>query len=199
MTVIAWPHDALPQSCTFGLQKSTLQFVSPFNGTAQTVDLGGDRWTLSLAMPARRRRDGRDGAVEALMMRLVGGIDLAACWHFARPIPVGTMRGTPTVTTTTTRGAATLPITTTAAATLKAGDMFSAGGQLFMVATDCVANGAGALVVPLVNRVRATINAAAAVAWNKPTATFAMLGSAGQVTHVPLMLEGAAFDLVEVW
>jgi hypothetical protein len=82
---------------------------------------------------------------------------------------------------------------------MKAGDMFGLGGQLFMVATDCVADGSGALSAPVVNRARVALTAGAAVTWNKPTATFAMTGSSGQVAHLPMLLDGAAFDLVEVW
>jgi len=47
--------------------------------------------------------------------------------------------------------------------TLLAGDMIGCSGHLFQVASDCTANDGGAMTVPLVNRVRATIASSTAV------------------------------------
>lgn len=84
-------------------------------------------------------------------------------------------------------------------ATLLADDYIGAGGQLLQVASDCAANDAGAMTVPLVNRVRGTIASAAAVTWHKPTAEFMMPAMQAGPVFRPGAIDSAALDLVEVW
>ena len=83
--------------------------------------------------------------------------------------------------------------------TLLAGDMIGCSGHLFQVAADCIANDAGAMTVPLVNRVRATIASGTAVTWYRPTAQFIMPAMVGGTMQVPGFTQGAALDLVEVY
>lgn len=202
MTTIAWPDDFEPQACSIGLQKSVQRFTSPFNGTPQIIDFNAERWVLTLRLRAARRSAtaALPGAIEALLMRLAGGVDWVTCWHFARPVPAGTARGTPTLSVSVARGASALPVTgATSGGTYRPGDMLGCGGQLFMVRDLVTLDGSGAGSVSVVNRVRAAISSGAAVTWNKPTATFAMTESLGQVAHVPGALEPASVDLVEVW
>jgi len=84
-------------------------------------------------------------------------------------------------------------------ATLLADDYIGVGGQLFQVAADCTANDAGAMTVPLVNRVRGTIASGSAVTWHKPTAEFIMPAMQAGPVFRPGAIEGTALDLVEVW
>lgn len=84
-------------------------------------------------------------------------------------------------------------------ATLLADDMLGAGGQLFQVATNCTANDAGAITVPVVNRVRATIASGTAVVWSQPTAEFIMPAMQSGPVYRPGAIDSAALDLVEVW
>lgn len=195
MAIFDWPSTLQPQLATIGLRKAGLQFASPFNGSRQAVDFVGERLMLSLTLPPKRRLNA--GAIEALLFRLAGGMDQVRCWHFARPVPVGTMRGAPTLSATASRGNASVSIQTTAGATLKAGDMIGAGGHLFQVREDCVANGSGVIVVPLVNRVRSTIASGAAVTWDKPTALFVCPSMLNSVAYRPAVLEAAGIDLEE--
>lgn len=197
MATITWPTSLRPQTFSPSLRKAGLQFRSPFNGTAQAIDFIAERWVFSLTLSGKRIPNA--GQVEALMFSLAGGIERVRCWHFFRPQPLGTMRGAPVLASGASRGNTSLAITTTAAATLLAGDMIGAGGQLFMVGADCTANGAGAITVPVINRVRATIASAAAVTWDAPTADFIMPAMSPGVAFRPALLEGAAFDLEEVW
>lgn len=197
MATYDWPTTLLPQTASIGLRKAGLQFASPFNGSRQAIDFIAERWVLSITLPPKRRRDAAPGVIESLLFRLAGGLNQARCWHFARPVPLGTMRGTPTLSATVNRGATSLAITTTAGATLKAGDMIGAGGQLFQVADDCTANGSGAISVPLVNRVRATIASGTSVVWDKPTSLFVSPSMLNSVAYRPAVLDGAAIDLEE--
>jgi len=84
-------------------------------------------------------------------------------------------------------------------ATLLAGDMIGCSGHLLQVASDCVANDAGAITVPLVNRVRGAIAGGTAVTWYRPTAQFIMPAMVGGTMQVPGFTQGAALDLVEVY
>lgn len=197
MTTTTWPSSLIPQTFSASLKKAGLQFRSPFNGTTQSIDFVAERWIFSLTLPPKRRS--ASGQVEALLFNLAGGIERVRCWHFVRPVPIGTMRGTPTMTSQAVRGATSLAVTSVSGYTLKAGDVIGAGGQLFMVGADCVTDGSNHITVPIINRVRATISAAAAVTWDSPTAEFIMPAMQAGVAYRPAILDGVAFDLEEVW
>lgn len=197
MATITWPTSLIPQTVGVSLRKAGLQFRSPFNGTTQAIDFVAERWVLSLTMPPKRRST--SGQVEALLFSLAGGIERVRCWHFVRPVPLGTMRGTPTMTSQAVRGDASLAITSLSGYTLKAGDMIGAGGQLFMVGADCVTNGSNLITVPIINRVRATIAGGASVTWDAPTADFIMPAMQPAVAYRPAILDGVPFDLEEIW
>jgi hypothetical protein len=85
------------------------------------------------------------------------------------------------------------------AATLLAGDFIGAGGQLFMVAANCTANDAGALVVPVINRARGVIASASAVTWLRPTVEMVLPAMQAGPVRRPGVIESTALDLVEVW
>jgi hypothetical protein len=85
------------------------------------------------------------------------------------------------------------------APTLLAGDLIGCSGHLFQVASDCQADDAGAMTVPIINRVRGTIASGTAVTWYKPTAQFIMPAMAAGSLQVPGYTQGAALDLLEVW
>lgn len=84
-------------------------------------------------------------------------------------------------------------------ATLKAGDLIGCSGHLFQVAEDCTASDIGEMTVPLVNRVRSTITAGAAVIWDKPTTTFVMPAMRADAVHRPGYIEGMPITLMEKW
>lgn len=197
MAVFDWPSEIQPQTMVLRLQKSGVIFRSPFNGTAQAVDFVAERWAISLTLPMRRRINA--GGVEALILGLAGGVDQARCWHFARPIPTGTMRGNPVLAAQSSRGDKTLSITTTAGATLRKGDMIGVGSHLLMVAADAVADGVGAMSVSIVNRIRSTLAIGSAVSWDAPKAAFASLAQANATAYIPAWMESAAIDLEEVY
>lgn len=199
MSTTTWPSSLQPQTFSPQLRKAGLQFTSPFNGTTQAIDFVAERWVFSLTLPPKRRTNPDTGMIEALLFSMAGGIERVRCWHFMRPQPLGTMRGTPTMTSQAVRGATSLAITSVSGYTLKAGDVIGAGGQLFMVSADCVTDGSNHITVPVLNRVRATISAAAAVTWDSPTAEFIMPAMSAGIAYRPGVQDGAAFDLEEVW
>lgn len=195
MTTFAWPEALYPSMCELQLAPNIRSFESPFSRAYQAVDLLGERWTMSVTIPARKTA--RAGAMEAFLHRL-RGIHLVAAWHFARPVPAGTLRGTPTLPAGAAQGAKQLVIAAPVGTTLKAGDMVGAAGQLFMAAADATADSGGALTVPICNRARVALPAGTAVAWNRPTTTW-RLASPASVRHVPGAASAVDVDLIETW
>lgn len=198
MAVFDWPVALTPARCAIGSQGSGEQFRGAYNGNLQVVDFVGERWVMSVTLPQARRVNA--GRVEALFFQLRGGVHRVRAHHFGRPVPIGTMRGSPTLSASVSRGATALPITGgTSNGTLRAGDMLGCGGQMFMVASDVQLNGAGAGSVPVVHRVRAATASGSEVRWDRPAGEFVLPSWLATVMHAPGMIDGAAFDLEEVW
>lgn len=106
MTTYSLPSGVHPQSFTWGLDRRTVRHESSITGSTQTVDLLSSRWVVDLNLPARDRRD--SGAVEAFFNGLVGGVDRLALHRLDRPVPLGTMRGSPTLNAAVTQFSDTL-------------------------------------------------------------------------------------------
>lgn len=199
MTAYAWPAAWEPASCSVRLVPNVREYPSPYTSAWSGVDLLGEYFAMTVKLPPFLRAN--SGAVEAFFNRL-RGVHTVTAHHFARPVPLGTMRGSPTIAVAVVQGAEQISITADAGETLEAGDMYSAAGQLFQCAEDCVANGAGLLVVPNVNRARAAIVLGATVTWFKPTAEWRLPSTRGAgtpVLHVPIVSELGELELVQHW
>ena len=194
------PAAMRPQLASFGLQKAGVQFRSPFNGSLQAASFVAERWQVSATGVPQSLRDA--GAVEAFLNLMAGGVNYVRMGHPARPVPYGTLRGSPILNGGATRGASSLTLANcTPGATLLTGDMIgvATGTQLFQVAADCTANGGGLMTVPLVNRVRATCEAGTAVTWDRPTALFVCESMRNDVTFQQMHMAGAVIDFIEAW
>lgn len=195
MSLISLPAGFRPSSVSLRLYTSQRVNAAPFGGSEQAVDLLNDRWLMSLRLPASLPAD--SAAREAFLASLRGQVNTCALWHFMRPVPRGTMRGTPTLSASAAQGASSIAITGgTASGTLLAGDMLGVGGLLLMVAADVTLNGSGAGTVTLVNRLRTALSSAAAVTWSQPTAPFRLLNNAS-VTYLPGLAESVELDFGE--
>ena len=193
MSLIALPTGFCPNMFSLRLQTTQRAFASPFGGSEQVIDMLNDRWLISLSLPNRKFADA--AVIEAFIASLRGMTNTVALYHWVRKVPRGTMRGTPTVAAASA-GAGSLAITTTAGATLLAGDMIGVGGLLLQVATDATADGAGAMALPIVNRLRTAVAGGAAVVWDKPTAPF-RLASPSAIQYIPGYAPEVSFDFVE--
>lgn len=167
MATFDHPTRLVPESIEWGCLKRAIQSRSPTTGATESIEFPAERWQISVTYPPRQHRVA--GLAEAFFSRVVGGVDRVRVYNFRRPVPWGTMRGTPTLAATVTRGAQSLTINTTG--TLEAGDLFKIGDQLFQAMDDAAPVG-GVLTVQLVQRVRGTLTAGAAVQWDRPTALF---------------------------
>jgi hypothetical protein len=196
MSLIALPTGLRPATVTLMLRAFQRVNAAPSGGSEQAVDLQNDRWAMSLTFPARSQVD--SAAFEAWLASMRGMVNTVALWHFARPVPRGTMRGSPTLNGAHNAGVASIAITGgTAGSTLLAGDLLGLGGLLIMVAADVTLNGSGAGTVTLANRLRVAQSSGAAITWNKPTAPFRMATPGVGITYSPGMGEAVSLDLLE--
>lgn len=195
MSVITLPSNFKPRACNLTLMTNQRVHASVYSGSEQPVDLLNDRWLLSCELP--NASFAAAAAIEAFIAAMRGQVNTCNLWHFARPQPRGTARGTLTMNATAAQGAATIVVAgvSPATGTLLAGDVLGAGGQLLMVAADCTAV-AGVITVPIVNRLRAAISSGASVTWDKPTASFRILATDG-VNYTPRRATPVSIDFGE--
>ena len=194
MTTLALPAGFCPNGFLLRLSTVERSYASPFAGSEQVVDLLNDRWNASMTLPNKRHADAARN--EAFIDALRGMTNTVNLYHFARPVPLGTLRGAPTVVYATGKGATYLIVSGTPGQTLLAGDMVGIGGLLLRVALDTGVDGTGIMGVTLANRLRKDIPAGTAVVWDKPTAPFRKV-SQSSVRYVPGYAEGASIDFVE--
>jgi hypothetical protein len=194
MTTHTYPASLLPDAMEWASLKSAIQFRSPFNGATESIEFPGARWGLGLSLPPTL--DYLGGEAEAFFNRLAGGMDRVAICNFMRPVPRGTLRGTPTLAATSARGDLTLYLASLGS--LAAGDFFKVGTQLFQCFQACSAIGS-VLTVPLVQPVRTATAAGAAVQWDRPTALFVMPANSNRVHYGGGVLAALKIDLEEVY
>jgi len=194
MTTIALPTGLCPRDFSLAMNVVQRASSSPYSGSEQVVDLLNDRWAIGMTLPARRT--GEAAAVEAFIASLRGMTNTVNLHHFGRPIPRGTMRGTP-LSDPGIPGASSLLIgSMTPGWTLLAGDMIGIGGLLLMIAQDTVADGGGLMPITLVNRIRKAFPLGSLVTWDRPTAPF-RLASPSAVQYVPGYSPEVSFEFVE--
>lgn len=196
MATFDYPSSLTPQVMEWGSIKAGVQHQSPFNGGVEAVEFPGERWRVSLTMPTWSARNPKAAQAEAFFARLAGGMELVRLGHVLRPVPVGTMRGTPTLAAAATRGDLQLLIATTGG--LRAGDFFKVGNQVFQAFADCTPS-AGTLTVPLVQRVRSALAFGAAVLWDRPTALFCMPATRSAAGYSPGTAAPLSAELLEVF
>lgn len=195
MSTITWPSGVSPDSFSLMLQTVQRSHASPFGGSEQVVDLLNDRWMVSMTLPLRSTDEA--AAVEAWIASFRGMTNTINLYHWERPVPRGTMRGSPTCSAAS-QGAASIVLATGAVGvTLLAGDLISVSGLLLQVAANAVSNGAGAMTVTLVNRLRTAITGGAAVTWDHPTAVFRKISNPAQ-QYMPGYAGGVSLDFAEV-
>jgi hypothetical protein len=202
MADIDWPAHLEPEQATIGMRSANLQHRSPYGGASQTWDMLGDRMVLSLTMPGASLLDALHyaGEIESLLWRLTARGDRVRCWHFARPEPLGTLRGAPLLQVGASTGTAALVLATgQPGATLLAGDMIGVGSQLFMAAANATAAGDGLMTVQTVQRARKTIAGGTPVVWQRPRALFVAGGASADVHYAERWQDGAAVELIEDW
>lgn len=178
MSLITVPSVLVPSSCSFELKVFDRVNSSMFGGSEQAVDLLNDRWVVEIGQDVIEFLDAAE--IEAFIGAMRGRTNTAQLYHYARPQPRGTARGTMLVNGAVAQGASSIAIDgiSPSTGTLLAGDMLGIGSQLFMVASAVTAV-AGAVTVPITGRVRTAIADNAAVTWDKPKVECRLLETSG--------------------
>lgn len=165
MSTIAWPDWLRVGPVDYAIEFDVQISVSR-NGRVFTYGLPGARWTAQVRFEAELEMMARP-AIEALVVSLEGGANRLQMHHHARPVPNGTLRGSPTVATTAAAGAYSVPLAN-CNGTVKAGDLLGIASQLVMVMADASPS-AGNMTVQIKPALRVAATAGSAVVWNKPT------------------------------
>lgn len=195
MSLITLPSTFQVGSCKLDMNVNQRVAASPYGGSEQAIDLLNDRWIMNLQLIQNSYANAQ--AIEAFIGSFRGQVNTAYLYHFARPTPTGTVRGTLTLNASAAQGASSIVVTgcNPTTGTFKAGDMLGVGTQLLMVASDCTAV-AGVITVPIINRLRAALSSGAAVTWSAPTAEFRLLSSSG-VNYVAGLANAVSLTLGE--
>lgn len=200
-STIAWPtaREFQPSRLAWGVTTSRTGWASVYTGQTQRISHLADRLRVTMDLPLVLRD--LAGGREAYLMAASAAGNWILLHHFQRPAPLGTLRGTPTVAATQAANSRELSITTTAGATLLAGDVLGVAGQLVQCGYGgAVADGAGAMVMPLVLPLRRAVAAGAAVTWDKPTGAFQILSLDPSFDYAaPQMQMGLTVELSEVY
>src|SRR5262245_54954645 len=102
MAIVTWPSDVRIAAFDAGLEFD-VQFNIALNGSITTYGLPGARWFCTLTFPPEAETIQRP-KLEALLVSLEGGASRLQMHHWGRPMPNGTMRGSPTVNASTAAG-----------------------------------------------------------------------------------------------
>lgn len=201
MTSIITLPTSLPIGVGSGMGQRRYDLVgtSETTGAEQARVVAPPRWTLQLLQPPNLPQRSA-GQWQALLLRLRGKVNRLLAWDPVRTQPMGTLRGTLTLTGAHAIGAPTLSITGSSG-TLLAGDLLQIGtglgtSQLVMVAQDCTQAS-----VPIEPPLRIPFADGAAVAWSYPKAYFRHAGESSTWAYGPggLVVTGMSLDLIEAW
>lgn len=201
MTAIAytWPSTWAPSEFDMRVVPNERAFDGFYAGQTQTLDLLGEYWKASVELPPCYADMAAER--EAFFALLEGRGNVLQMWHWKRPVPRGTISGTPTVSGAVSQLARTINIQTAAGATLLAGDLIGFNGQVSMVRVAATANGSGLMSnVDIWPRARAVVADGAAITLVKPLVRFMLTDAEGvPIRHMPGGLaDRLSFQLREV-
>ena len=192
MTTVAWPTTRAfaPTAVKIGASTPKAAWSAPFTGQTQSISHLADRLICTVSLPPCTREEA--GQREAFFMSLASTGDWVTLGMKNRPVPYGTLRGSPTAQASAAAGARTISIQTTAGATLIGGDALGINGQLLLTAyAGATANGSGVMSLPLVLPLRAAISGGASLTWNAPTATWQLVADSIEFGYPSYSLQDA--------
>lgn len=176
-------------------------FRGPFG--VQAMNTAAPLWRASIMFDLLDEIEA--GAYQSLVMQLSGARNNLELWNLGRPEPLGTMRGSPTLTATASVGAISLSLSAAGQAntTLKQGDYLGVGTlhtqQVVMVVSDVTLDGTGLGTVSVSPAMRFTQASGSAVVWDKPKALFRQQTVTNGWEYERTTLNGMSLDLLEDW
>jgi hypothetical protein len=166
-----WPTSKafIPTKMSFGVAVNKSAWAGFYTGNRQTTSHLSQRLRCEITLAPFKLSEAGD--LESFLAQLESSGDYVKIPLFQRETPVGTLRGSPTVSAAVAAGATTLPISTTAGATLDGADFLGCGNQVLMAAYGgATADGAGAMSLPLAVPTQLAIASGTALVWSAPTA-----------------------------
>lgn len=161
-----------------GQRRYDLNGGSDATGAAQVRLFGPPRWTMTLQAPEGCTIAEAD-VWQTMLLQLRGRINHLAAWDVSRPAPLGTMRGSLTLSASAAAGDAAISVTGgagQAGTTLRAMDWLQIGSgltsQLVKVTANATANGSGVIALTIEPPLRTAYASATAVAWSTPIAHY---------------------------
>ncbi len=201
MANISWPgfrFETVSYSIEHNIQRSFMR-----NGRTLTEELPGTRFVCTVNfgddLEEEGFTEGERPALEALIASLKGGanrLQMSALW---RPIPRGTMRGTPVLSTGAAAGASSIAMSSVGG-TLLAGDIIGVGGQIVEVLANATPSG-GAMTVQFLPELRTAVSTSAPVSWNGATTLWIPMKPVSGPFPFALYgrRPGFSLELVETW
>lgn len=189
--IYTWPANVpTPNRVQLRLQSVTRDFTSPYSMQVQSIDLMAEVWRMQFDIASGNSKV-TAGAIEAMFDRLKGKANQIALWHFGRPVPQGTARGTLTLSAAANQLDNTVSIS--GSGTLLAGDMIGIGGQLCRVMANATLPG----VVEVAPRMRAAKASGTSVTWAQPTANFILVSDGPGIDYMPGQQSGVSVEFIE--
>jgi hypothetical protein len=176
-------------------------FRGPFG--VQAMNVAAPLWKVNVNFDLLDEKE--SGPYQSLGMQLSGARNTLELWNLGRPVPLGTMRGSPTLTASANPGATSLSITNAgqAGTTLKAGDYLGVGTsytqQVIMVLTDITLDGSGSATISTSPAIRFTQASGAVVVWYQPKALFRQQTVSNGWDYERTTASGLSLDLLEDW
>lgn len=200
-STLDWPTAAAfrPQRMAWSVMVSKTAWAATYTGQVQSITHLADRLRVRVDLPPAKGSGAAER--EAYFMAAVSRGHWLRVGHFLRPLPAGTLRGTPTAAVAAAAGTRTITVQTTAGATLAAADLLGANGQLMQCAYGgAVADAGGLLDMPLVLPLRRALAAGASLTWDGPTGTFQVLSVEPVLDYGPGGIQqGLTLELAEVY
>lgn len=200
MAVITIPDNLPCEQLSWGQSRNTITFKSAFGN--QSVDTRSPWWTATLSAYTGYEKD--SGAWQTLLMTLRGATNQLAMHNLARPVPLGTMRGTLTFNYATPAGATSFVINglaSNASKTLVAGDYIGFGSgatqQVVMVVQTSTADASGLNIVTVEPPLRNPFSAGASITWDKPKVLFRQQDNTTSWDYNSTLSSGYKMSLLE--
>lgn len=171
---------------------------------SQAIETGVPLWSAEFDI--KPLRESEAGLWKAAFLKLGGQTNQLELWDVRRPVPLGTMRGTLTLSSNVAQGATVIPFSGgsgQANKTILQGDLFQVGTgvtqQVVMAVEDASSSGAGAISVTVSPPLRNAFTSGSSVIWDKPKTLFRRTDPNTNWYYEPLFARGFAMTLIEDW
>lgn len=203
MSIITWPATLKPGELSIGQARFDMVETSDITGHESARLLGPPRWRASIASPGAAVPADQADLWQSLQLRMRGKVNRLALWDVMRPVPKGTLRGSPLLFSDAAAGATSMQMADFGS--VAAGDWLGLGSgigtsQLVQVVESAVSVG-GLLTVTFEPPLRRAYPTGTAVRWDRPVAYYRLTQETANWRYLPggTLRAGYALDLIEAF